>query len=224
MELEPLSPTVSIIQYYTCEDPCKRARHATRSPLRHQLSEDWALKKVLSMWSAIGERLDGSLRSLHHQLLQRCYAKTVAASVHINYVPCRSTSTSICGKRAGSQRPLSFTSSPSLILANPRRAAQRLSLISRHLEQRPQLKINTPYSTERISQAPDDLPYTPLIRPTPDISKIQEQQKREFATMSTQAPHPSLLIPGPIEFDDAVLQSMSHYRYLANYCCSFYGV
>ncbi|KAJ0424583.1 pyridoxal phosphate-dependent transferase [Aspergillus carlsbadensis] len=29
--------------------------------------------------------------------------------------------------------------------------------------------------------------------------------------MSAQAPHPTLLIPGPIEFDDAVLQSMSHY-------------
>ncbi|KAL1985095.1 hypothetical protein VTN96DRAFT_8224 [Rasamsonia emersonii] len=29
--------------------------------------------------------------------------------------------------------------------------------------------------------------------------------------MSSQAPHNTLLIPGPIEFDDAVLQSMSHY-------------
>ncbi|THV50296.1 hypothetical protein BGAL_0156g00040 [Botrytis galanthina] len=29
--------------------------------------------------------------------------------------------------------------------------------------------------------------------------------------MSTQQAHPTLLIPGPIEFDDAVLQSMSHY-------------
>ncbi|KOS21768.1 Alanine--glyoxylate aminotransferase 1 [Escovopsis weberi] len=29
--------------------------------------------------------------------------------------------------------------------------------------------------------------------------------------MSPQAPHDTLLIPGPIEFDDAVLQSMSHY-------------
>ncbi|KAF2209017.1 hypothetical protein CERZMDRAFT_114165 [Cercospora zeae-maydis SCOH1-5] len=29
--------------------------------------------------------------------------------------------------------------------------------------------------------------------------------------MSSQPPHPALLIPGPIEFDDAVLQSMSHY-------------
>ncbi|KAL7267066.1 hypothetical protein RUND412_010359, partial [Rhizina undulata] len=28
--------------------------------------------------------------------------------------------------------------------------------------------------------------------------------------MSTQAEHPTLLIPGPIEFDDAVLQSMAH--------------
>ncbi|OJJ49585.1 hypothetical protein ASPZODRAFT_128075 [Penicilliopsis zonata CBS 506.65] len=28
---------------------------------------------------------------------------------------------------------------------------------------------------------------------------------------SSQAPHPTLLIPGPIEFDDAVLQSMSHH-------------
>ncbi|GAB7361444.1 hypothetical protein MBLNU230_g1500t1 [Neophaeotheca triangularis] len=29
--------------------------------------------------------------------------------------------------------------------------------------------------------------------------------------MSSQAPHPTLLIPGPIEFDDEVLNSMSHY-------------
>lgn len=33
-------------------------------------------------------------------------------------------------------------------------------------------------------------------------------------TMSTQSEHPTLLIPGPIEFDDAVLQSMSHYRFV----------
>ncbi len=31
--------------------------------------------------------------------------------------------------------------------------------------------------------------------------------------MSKQAEHPTLLIPGPIEFDDEVLQAMSHYRY-----------
>ncbi len=30
--------------------------------------------------------------------------------------------------------------------------------------------------------------------------------------MSSQPEHPTLLIPGPVEFDDEVLQSMSHYR------------
>jgi len=32
--------------------------------------------------------------------------------------------------------------------------------------------------------------------------------------MSSQPPHASLMIPGPIEFDDAVLQAMSHFRYV----------
>lgn len=32
-------------------------------------------------------------------------------------------------------------------------------------------------------------------------------------TMSSQPAHNTLLIPGPIEFDDAVLQSMSHFRF-----------
>lgn len=44
----------------------------------------------------------------------------------------------------------------------------------------------------------------------------QEKGKRdhtvaEAGKMSNQAPHPALLIPGPIEFDDEVLKSMSHY-------------
>ena len=119
-------------------------------------------------------------------------------------------------RKAGSHRPLSFTSSTPFNLANNnqgRGATQRLSLISRHLNQRPQLEINTPFSTERISQESDDLPYTPLERPPPDLKKIEEARKNASVTMSAQAPHPSLLIPGPIEFDDAVLQSMSHYRY-----------
>jgi alanine-glyoxylate transaminase/serine-glyoxylate transaminase/serine-pyruvate transaminase len=33
--------------------------------------------------------------------------------------------------------------------------------------------------------------------------------------MSSQPEHPTLLIPGPIEFDDAVLHSMSHYRFVS---------
>ena len=32
--------------------------------------------------------------------------------------------------------------------------------------------------------------------------------------MSNQAEHPALLIPGPIEFDDAVLGSMAHFRFV----------
>lgn len=36
----------------------------------------------------------------------------------------------------------------------------------------------------------------------------------QSAKMSSQAAHPALMIPGPIEFDDAVLQSMAHYRYV----------
>lgn len=42
------------------------------------------------------------------------------------------------------------------------------------------------------------------------VSGIYENQSK----MSNQPAHPTLLIPGPIEFDDAVLQSMSHHRYV----------
>ncbi|KAF2759757.1 PLP-dependent transferase [Pseudovirgaria hyperparasitica] len=37
------------------------------------------------------------------------------------------------------------------------------------------------------------------------------QPRRLHSTMSSQPEHPTLLIPGPIEFDDEVLQSMSHF-------------
>jgi alanine-glyoxylate transaminase/serine-glyoxylate transaminase/serine-pyruvate transaminase len=79
----------------------------------------------------------------------------------------------------------------------------RLSLISRHLDQRPQVELNTPYAHERQSSSPDDIPYNPL-------PAVQEEKK---TNMSNQPSHPALLIPGPIEFDDQVLQSMSHFRY-----------
>ena len=80
----------------------------------------------------------------------------------------------------------------------------RLSLISRHLDQTPQVELNTPYAHERQSSSPDDIPYNP-------VPAAQEQEKK--TNMSSQPPHPALLIPGPIEFDDQVLQSMSHFRY-----------
>jgi len=97
------------------------------------------------------------------------------------------------------RRPL-----PSFTLAPP---YARLSLISRHLEQ-PLLEINTPFSTERLSEEQDDLDYTPVKRESPKSASLEERNK-----MSNQAEHPALLIPGPIEFDDVVLQSMGHFRF-----------
>ncbi|KAL7803239.1 PLP-dependent transferase [Trichoderma afarasin] len=48
-------------------------------------------------------------------------------------------------------------------------------------------------------------------RSSPSSFSPSHAQRHQLATMSTQAAHPALLIPGPIEFDDAVLQSMSHF-------------
>lgn len=99
---------------------------------------------------------------------------------------------------------------PSEKLAS-RRTTQRLSLISRHLDQHlPLPDLNTPFSTERGSHPPDDIEYKPLDRTLPSTSPSQ-QPESPSTKMSSQAPHPTLLIPGPIEFDDAVLQSMAHY-------------
>ncbi|RAL00295.1 alanine--glyoxylate transaminase, partial [Aspergillus ibericus CBS 121593] len=98
-----------------------------------------------------------------------------------------------------------------------KRTQQRLSLISRHLDQRlPLPDLNTPFSTERNSRPPDDIEYKPLDRTAttpPRSTSPSPPSPSSFpaAKMSSQAPHPTLLIPGPIEFDDAVLQSMAHY-------------
>lgn len=85
-------------------------------------------------------------------------------------------------------------------------ANARLSLISRHFDQRlPLPELHTPFSSERQSLEPDDVEYKPIDRPLPASLATQRN------IMSSQAAHNTLLIPGPIEFDDAVLQSMSHY-------------
>jgi len=39
-----------------------------------------------------------------------------------------------------------------------------------------------------------------------------EKPKETPVKMSSQPPHPAVMIPGPVEFDDAVLNAMSHYR------------
>lgn len=43
-------------------------------------------------------------------------------------------------------------------------------------------------------------------------AQAEEKTEEPFAKMSSQPEHPAVLIPGPVEFDDAVLQSMGHYR------------
>ena len=80
----------------------------------------------------------------------------------------------------------------------------RLSLISRHIDPRSQPELNTPYSTERRSVLND------LEKKENDYTHKPKHETPQ--KMSNQAPHPALLIPGPIEFDDQVLQAMSHYR------------
>ena len=90
----------------------------------------------------------------------------------------------------------------------------RLSLIARHFDQRlPLPELNTPFSSERLSVEPDDLEYNPIQRTPPPIDSdiIPKQSSNNKNKMSSQPAHSTLLIPGPIEFDDAVLQSMSHY-------------
>jgi hypothetical protein len=81
---------------------------------------------------------------------------------------------------------------------NPSHPSARLSLITSHLN---------PSSPTRVTQPPS---------PTSQRRRFSQstESRNKSAEMSTQAPHPTLLIPGPIEFDDAVLRAMSHYRYL----------
>ncbi len=101
------------------------------------------------------------------------------------------------------------------------RAQSRLSLITRHLDTRLPIKINTPYSAERDAARSKDIEHPPHLLPPPPkrppnrppSSPPVPSNQRKMSS-STQAAHPTLLIPGPIEFDDAVLEAMSHYRYV----------
>jgi alanine-glyoxylate transaminase/serine-glyoxylate transaminase/serine-pyruvate transaminase len=94
-------------------------------------------------------------------------------------------------------------------------ANSRLNLFSKHLDSKPFLELNTPFSTERTGHL-EDAQGNRIQRNKPqEIKKVEPEQpkKGEPPKMSSnQAPHPALMIPGPIEFDDAVLQSMSYYR------------
>ena len=91
-------------------------------------------------------------------------------------------------------------------LAPPRASpSDRLSLISRHLDTTQYPPINTPYTIERSSSHHDDLPHNSLVR------SPARRSSSTSTKMSAQEPHPSLLIPGPIEISDEVAQSMGHF-------------
>jgi hypothetical protein len=105
-------------------------------------------------------------------------------------------------------------------------ASSRINQIAKHLDSKPFLEINTPFSTERSSRFEDG--QGNVKRPRPQEKKKKPEQQLQKADteppkkanieppkkMSNQKAHPALLIPGPIEFDDAVLDSMSHHRYV----------
>jgi hypothetical protein len=95
-----------------------------------------------------------------------------------------------------------------------RTASSRLDQISKHLNSKPFLELNTPFSTERSARLEDERGN--IRRKQPQEQKIAQQIEKAAPEapkkMSKQPNHPALLIPGPIEFDDDVLSSMSHHR------------
>jgi hypothetical protein len=98
------------------------------------------------------------------------------------------------------------------------RPRARLDQISKHLDSKPFLELNTPFSTERSARPEDDRGNIRRAQKPPSQEKKIEQQVKKAIPeppkkMSNQPQHPALLIPGPIEFDDEVLNSMSHFRY-----------
>jgi hypothetical protein len=71
-------------------------------------------------------------------------------------------------------------------------------------------------SADRISLVSGHLSPSSYTATPPAQASVSSQARRlstSTATMSSQPEHATLLIPGPIEFDDEVLKSMGHYRY-----------
>jgi alanine-glyoxylate transaminase/serine-glyoxylate transaminase/serine-pyruvate transaminase len=89
----------------------------------------------------------------------------------------------------------------------------RLSQISRHFSYNNahDVPLNTPFSIERDNPTKKQHQPISLKQNFSTSQQPQAEEPAKAAKMSSQPNHPTLLIPGPIEFDDAVLQSMSHY-------------
>lgn len=187
---------------------CLRVIDRTQLPV--QLASRWAKAPVPVVSPPLKHLFSSSFRSSRQAIPEAAHHKLPFEARRRDGSPC-SLEFSLPLHRP-MRRALSATAShmrsPSASAVTP---LQRLSLISRHLDNRPLLEINSPYSTQRNSQPNDDVEYTPYERKTSPIPDVKQQTD---AIMSTQADHPALLIPGPVEFDDAVLQSMGHYRYV----------
>jgi hypothetical protein len=80
-------------------------------------------------------------------------------------------------------------------------SADRISLVSGHLSHQSSSSYNAASPTQVSSSAQ------------------ARRLSTTTATMSSQPEHATLLIPGPIEFDDEVLKSMGHYRYDLDHGC-----
>lgn len=128
-----------------------------------------------------------------------------------SFICTRSTSRPRSGNRLSFPRPRlphspASANYPSTIVTLAHRATTRLQLLQQHLD---------PYSSRAI--APAD--YHPQVIRSVDTSTFVKEKRflstqaahRHSVKMSNQEPHPALMIPGPIEFDDAVLGAMSHY-------------
>ncbi|KAF2424859.1 PLP-dependent transferase [Tothia fuscella] len=102
----------------------------------------------------------------------------------------------------------------------PSRALPRLNLFKDHFQLHDHTLNNTPFSTERSSIAafikesessPEHSRFYSTSLKLFDSKSKEEALKEKEVKMSNQEEHAALLIPGPIEFDDAVLQAMSHF-------------
>lgn len=93
----------------------------------------------------------------------------------------------------------------SLIAMIPRgsSASRRLSLTANHL---------LPTAPSSSSSSSSSSAQERVLGPRRLSTSTTRTTTQDSVTMSSQPEHSTLLIPGPIEFDDAVLQSMSHYR------------
>lgn len=116
------------------------------------------------------------------------------------------------------ERPTHARLTPIHLSSKVQRSMRRISRsVAPHLRRCPSSTMNP---SARVSMISTHLSASSGTTTSSSlISPSSTTQRRQLSTtesrkMSFQPEHPTLLIPGPIEFDDAVLQSMSHFRYV----------